>query len=217
MEHRAVVAAEWTLRALAIVAIIFALTVLALHQFLIYTLGYISTISLASAGALFILAEYSFNKYEGLSKLDSIIFGILFPAAFLETYEIIYHFSFTPAPHFNTLAVIGGGIRFLVTNGVVILPFVYLRRSLKFRRSSAIILAIFAALWLVWLLYGYPQYYSSGPMYYPPVLKTSNYWDTSLILNFGSKAVLAIFFASILKMPYREETLNLLRRLRILS
>ncbi|MDG6907063.1 MAG: hypothetical protein JRN20_14920 [Nitrososphaerota archaeon] len=214
MENRALDAAEWLLRAISLAAIVFALVVIFLHQFLIYTLGYISTVSLGSAGALFILSEYSFSK-SGLGKVGAIIFGILFPAAFLESYEIIYHFSFTPSPHFNTFAVIGGGIRFLATDGVVILPLVYLRNHLEFRNSSKITLIVFAGFWLIWLLYGYPQYYTQSPMYYPPILKTSDYWDTSLFLNFGSKIVLAFFFASILKLSYRQETSKLLHRLRM--
>jgi hypothetical protein len=146
-----------------------------------------------------------------MNKIDSIIFGILFPAAFLSTYEIIYHFSFLPSPTSSILSQLGADLRYLATEGVVILPLILLRKSLVFRRISGALLIIFGAIWIVWLLYGFPQYYISG-MPYPPVLKTSDPWHTSLFYNFGSKTVLAVFFASILKMSYAKELGNLITR-----
>jgi hypothetical protein len=216
LEDRIEITTEWLLRGISILAIIFALYLLIQHQFLVSTIGSISSVSLGSAGALFILSEYCFLSSGRMNRPDAIVFGILFPAAFLASYELIFHFSFTPAPHYNTLAVIGGGLRYLGTEGVLLLPIIFLRRNLAFTRVSAFLLALFAVMWFVWFLYGFPQYYTYAPIYYPPVLKTNDYWDTSLFFNFGSKTVLAFFFASILKMRYREEIRNLLWRLRIL-
>jgi hypothetical protein len=217
LEQRIVVATEWVLRVSAGLAIIFALLLLIQHQFLVYSFGYVSSVSFGSAGALFILSEYAFSNNGGMSRPDAIIFGILFPAAFLSTYEIVYHFSFLPAPGSNELFQIGNDLRYLATEGVLLLPLVFLRKRLKFTKISGILVAMFVLMWFVWFLYGFPQYYTNGPVYYPPTLKTTDYWDTSLFYNFDSKTVLAVFFASILNMSYQKETRKLLRCLRILK
>ena len=146
-----------------------------------------------------------------MNKLDAIVFGILFPAAFLATYEIIFHFSFLPAPGSNDLQFLGESLRYLATEGVVLLPLIFLRKNLAFTRMSATLLVIFAAMWIVWLLYGFPQYFISGNgLTYTPILfKTTDTWHTSLFYNFGSKTVFAVFFASLLKIPYLKEIENL--------
>jgi hypothetical protein len=159
-----------------------------------------------------------------MKKPDAIVFAILFPAAFLWTYEIIYHFSFPPSPGPFSLTELGINLRYLATAGLPIIPLILLRKELTFKRISAILLGIFAVMWVFWLLYGYPQYFINGALnggkwliYSPPVLRDTDPWDTSLFLNFGSKTVLAVFFASILKMSYRQEAMSLLRWLRIMK
>ncbi len=131
--------------------------------------------SLGAVGALFILSEYSFSKYGGMNKLDAIFFGILFPATFLATYEIIYHFSFLPGPNSNEISQLGNSLRYLATEGVVILPLFILRKKLALTRLSVALLVIFSAMWIVWLLYGFPQYFlpGNGLVYTPLLFKTT--------------------------------------------
>ncbi|MGA2875466.1 MAG: hypothetical protein ABSE82_08005, partial [Nitrososphaerales archaeon] len=100
-ESQIVLAVEWSLRGISTVAIVTSL----------YSIGAISSVTLGSSGALFILSEYCFSNYAGMNKIDSIIFGILFPAAFLSTYEIIYHFSFLPSPTSSILSQLGADLR----------------------------------------------------------------------------------------------------------
>lgn len=215
-ESRIIIAIDWILRCSSLLAIIISLYLLVDGQFLVYYFGYVSSVSFGSVGALFIISEYSFSFYDGMEKIDALVFGILFPAAFLFTYEIIYHFSFLPSPSESFLFQVGEGLRYLATEGVVILPLIFLRKKLIFRKISALLLVVFIATWIVWLLYGFPQYYTDAPIYGHPLLITKDYWYTSLYLNFGSKTALAVFFASILNISYQVETRNLLHRLRII-
>jgi hypothetical protein len=72
-----------------------------------------------------------------------------------------------------------------------------LRRHLSFKKTSLAALVVFASIWIVWILYGFPQYFSND-YFYPRILKTDNPFATSLILNFSSKPILALFFISLL-------------------
>jgi hypothetical protein len=51
---------------------------------------------------------------------------------------------------------------------------------------------------VTWILYGFPQYYYSGYAF-PQILTTSDPYNLSLWLNFGSKALLAALFVSLLE------------------
>jgi len=44
-------------------------------------------------------------------------------------------------------------------------------------------------------MYGYPQYFSTD-YFYPRIIKTDDPFTVSLMLNLGSKPVLALFFAT---------------------
>jgi hypothetical protein len=72
-----------------------------------------------------------------------------------------------------------------------------LRKHLSFKKASIVALAVFASIWIVWIMYGFPQYFSSD-YFYPRILKTDDPFTASLVLNFGSKPVLALFFVSLL-------------------
>lgn len=181
------------------------------------SLGYISSVSLGSVGALFILSEYSFSKGGDMSKLDAIVFAILFCGSFLWIYEVIYHFSFPPDLSSNEITQLGNGARYLATAALPIFPILLLRKRLALTRISAVLGVVFALMWILWFLYGFPQYYMNHLVYSPSILKNTDPWHTSLFFNFGSKTVLAVFFASILKIPYRNEARDLLRKARILK
>ncbi len=212
-DRRAVIGLDWVLRIISFLAIIVSLYLLTQNQFLVYSLGNLSSVSLGSVGALFILSDYSFSKNRGMDRLNSMVFAILFCGAFLWIYEVIYHFSFPVSA--ITVSALGNGARFLAIAALPILPLVLLRQRLAFTKKSAVLFGVFVLMWVVWFLYGFPQYtYCCNGNWYAwtPILKTSNPWDTSLFFNFGSKTVLAVFFASILKISYLKETENGIRR-----
>jgi hypothetical protein len=213
-DRRAVIGLDWVLRIVSFLAIIVSLYLIAQHQFLVYSLGGLSSISLGSVGALFILSDYSFSKPGGMDRLNSMIFAILFCGGFLWIYEVIYHFSFPITP--VTISEVGNAARYLAIAALPILPLVLLRQRLAFTKISAALLSIFILMWVFWFLYGFPQYtYCCNGNWYTwsPILKTSNPWDTSLLFDFGSKTILAVCFASILKVSYLKGVENGVRHL----
>ena len=80
----------------------------------------------------------------------------------------------------------------------MISPILLVHEHLRFKRTSATLLSLLFTVWVVWILYGFPQYYYSGYAF-PQFLRTSDPFHLSLWLNFGSKALLAAFFVSLLE------------------
>jgi len=183
----------WGFRLLALGAFFFSLYRIVLRQFWIGFLGGTSPFTLGSVAILYLLSEYTLSG-EGVEQTDAMILSILFAYAFVETFELIYHFSF---PIYIARAG-GEEIRFLILHGTVILPVFLLRKHFSYDRLSKVLLSLFIFIWVVWILYGFPQYFVDG-YYYPKVFKTEDPFTLSLVLNFTSKTVLAAFFASLLK------------------
>ena len=130
---------------------------------------------------------------------DAVIFSILFCNAFLQSYELIYHFSYPV--YFNYFMppfLTGNDIRYLVLGFLPILPVFLMRKHLSFKKTSLVTLTVFVVIWVVWIMYGFPQYFSDE-YFYPRILRTDDPYTLSMVLNFGSKVVLASFFTSLLK------------------
>lgn len=176
----------------------FAISVIlvALGQFWIATIGNVSPVTVASVSGLYLLMNSRLRR-DGVSAGLSIVLSILFANVFAQTFEVIYHFTFPVylnyfrAPYLN-----GDDIRYLGLEGTMLLPVLLVRRTLRFGKVSAGLLLCFAVTWGIWILYGFPQYFATAT-YYPQVLRSSDPFHLSLILNFGSKAMLAAFFGSL--------------------
>ena len=186
---------EWGARMAAVLALLYSLYVISEGSYLIPWLGSVSPYSLGSASALFLLSQYQFSK-GGRGKAESIALGLLFANAFLQVYEIVYHFTF-PLLSVEPPFIQGADLRFLISEVVMVLPLALVRRDLSFKKTSLYLLAAFVVSMAVWVLFGFPQYFSTT-YYFPPVLHTDDPYHLSLALNFGSKLILAAFFASLL-------------------
>ncbi len=175
---------------LAVLLLLVAVAMTILGQFWVSQLGDLSAVGLASASAVYVLAGYRFRSV-GATPVMSMVLAVLFSNAFLQVYEIVYGLSFLPA-------LTGTELRTVILWFVMVLPVFLMRDYLKFDlRTSLPPLVLFAGLWIVWMLYGYPQYYFNGYPYVP-FLKTDDPFHLALWLNFSSKAVLAVFFGSLL-------------------
>jgi len=160
-------------------------------------LGGMSSVSLAAVSGLFLLMEFRLSR-KGVPLGQAIVMAVLFANAFLQTYEIIYHFTFPVYLNYFRFPFLNGeDIRFLVLDGVMLLPLVLMKNYLSLTRLTWALLVPFLLLWSTWILYGFPQYFAEG-YYFPRLLETSDPFRTSLYLNFGSKALLASLFASFL-------------------
>jgi hypothetical protein len=161
-------------------------------------LGSVSTISLASVSVIYVLSQYRF-KSVGYTEMKSIVLGVLFANVFLQVYELIYGLTwdlnglFSYPPTFT-----GGELRALLLWLIMISPFLLVHECLSFKWTSAVVLSLTGAVWVLWILYGFPQYYLTG-YFFPQILKTSDPYHLSLWFNFGSKALLAVFFVSLLE------------------
>ncbi len=161
-------------------------------------IGDVSSISVGSVSVIYALGEYRFRN-SGYSDTKSVVLGVLFANAFLQCYEVIYGLTFALAAVLNDPPTpTGADVRTFVLWLVMISPILLVHDYLRFRWTSALLLTLTGAVWVLWVLYGFPQYYYSG---YPfaQVLKTSDPFHLSLWLNFGSKALLAAFFVSLLE------------------
>jgi hypothetical protein len=161
-------------------------------------LGDVSSISLASVSVIYVLSQYRFAK-AGYIELKSIVLGVLFANAFLQVYELIYGLTFAFSGALSgPPSVSGTELRTFILWVIMISPILIVHDHLRFKRTSAALLALLVAVWIAWILYGFPQYYYSGYAF-PQILATSDPFNLSLWLNFGSKALLGALFVSLLE------------------
>ncbi|MDA4135363.1 MAG: hypothetical protein OK441_07315 [Thaumarchaeota archaeon] len=161
-------------------------------------IGDVSSISVGSVSVIYALSQYRF-KSVGYSGMKSIVLGVLFANAFLQCYELIYGMTFSLSAVLNDPPTLTGtDVRTFLLWLIMISPILLVHEHLRFKWTSAALLSLTGAVWVVWILYGFPQYYYSGYAF-AQVLKTSDPYHLSLWLNFGSKALLAVFFVSLLE------------------
>jgi len=204
---------ELFFRLVALLCLLYSFYLLAFREdFWVTLLGSISSVTLWCVGAIILTSEYYFSKYQKMGAINSMVFSILFAASFVWAYEIIYYISFPMTIDLASASVaitqIGNSLRQVAIAAIYLLPLVLLRKKLAFGRTSFAVLSIFSAMWILWILCGFPQYYLADYLtssIWPKILVVSNPYNTSLILNFGSKAVLGVFFISLLRLPYRDE------------
>ncbi|MDQ1280502.1 MAG: hypothetical protein QG670_1765 [Thermoproteota archaeon] len=194
---------KWIIEGLAVGAIIFSVTSIILKQLWVAPLGNISSFSLLSLALIYLLSESSLIR-AGLELVEAMVLSILFAFTYLQSYELIYHFSFPIYLNYFRLPILDGeGARYLIERLPAVLPIALMRKHMAFHRISAIFLLLFMTIWAIWLLYGFPQYFAQDT-FYPTILKTSDQYILSLTLNFGSKLVLALFFISLLKLDLTQ-------------
>jgi len=175
---------------LAAIAFVFAAVMTALGQLWVSELGNLSTVGLASICVLYVLSGLRLRTF-GVPSLRSVVLAVLFANAFLNSYEIVYGLSFLPP-------ITGTELRTIILWCVMVSPLALMREYLRFdRRTSIPLISLFVAVWVVWILCGFPQYYVEGYRY-SPILRTSDPFHLSLWLNYSSKAIFAGFFASLL-------------------
>ncbi len=161
-------------------------------------LGDLSSVGLGSICVLYVLSHHRFSK-AGVDVGKSVVLAILFANAFLQSYEIIYGLSFGIASICcDPPSIAGSDLRTAILWVVMISPLVLVRGYLRFKWTSLVLIVSFATVWVVWVLYGFPQYYFAGYPF-PNILKTDDPFHVSLWFNFGSKVILAAFFASLLE------------------
>jgi hypothetical protein len=161
-------------------------------------LGDVSSISVGSVSVIYALGQYRF-KSVGYTEMKSFVLGVLFANAFLQCYELAYGLTWALSAVVNDpVTLTGTDVRTFLLWAIMISPILLVHEHLRFKRTGAVLLVLTAAVWTAWILYGFPQYYLSG-YFFPRYLDTTDPYHLSLWLNFGSKALLAVFFVSLLE------------------
>jgi hypothetical protein len=160
--------------------------------------GDISSISVGSVAVIYALSQYRF-KSAGYTEVKSVVLGVLFANAFLQCYELAYGLTWSVSALVNDpVTLTGTDVRTFLLWVIMISPIVLVHEHLRLKRTGVLLLLLTALVWALWVLYGFPQYYLSG-YFFPRYLQTSDPFHLSLWLNFGSKALLAVFFVSLLE------------------
>jgi len=192
---------HWTVVAsyfLAAAAFIVALVLTYQGAIWVGPLGGVSSVSVGSVAVIYAIGQYRF-KDTGFPEATSAVLAVLFADAFLQVYEVLYNLTFGLASVVNDpVTVSGTEVRMLLLWGIMILPAYLVLGSLRLKRLGVAALALTAILWVVWILYGFPQYYLTSYSFHQYLL-TDNSFYVSLWLNFGTKALLAVFFVSLLE------------------
>jgi len=153
-------------------------------------LGDVSSVSLASVSVIYVLSQHRFRSV-GYSEAKSVVLGVLFANAFLQVYELIYGLTFILSGALaGSPSISGTQARTIVLWIIMISPVLLVRECLTFNRTSGALLAVLGAIWVTWILYGFPQYYYSGYAF-AQILTTSDPYNLSLWLNFRSTPPLA--------------------------
>lgn len=182
-------------------AIVFlmSLALIALGHLLIASLGHLSSVSTASFAGLYFLADVRLTK-DGVGTGESIALSLLYANAMLQLYEIIYHFSFPVYfNYFRYPFLSGDDARFLIFQGLMVLPIYLTRRNLRLGFASLFLGLLFVLTWTLWILYGFPQYFVPGQYYTPQVLHTADPTALAQWFDFGSKGLLALSFAALVQ------------------
>jgi hypothetical protein len=186
------------LRVLAFLGLAASLVLLAGGQLLIGALGDISTVSLGSVCFLYLLMETRLER-DSVPTGSSIVLALLYADVFLQTYEVLYHFTYPVyLNYFRPPFLNPADLRYIAFEALLLSPILLVRRQVRLSWLSAALAALFVSIWAVWMLYGFPQYFTNDTYYYE-VLTAASRHNTALVLNFGSKTVLALLFASLVR------------------
>jgi len=186
------------LRILAFLGLLASLVLLAGGQLWIGALGDISTVSFGSVSFLYLLMETRLEN-DSVPTTSSVVLAVLYANVFLQTYEVLYHFTFPVyLNYFRPPFLSPADLRYIAFEALLLSPIVLVRKQVRFGWLSAGLAALFVAVWAAWILYGFPQYFTNDT-YYFRVLTAESRRNTALVLNFGSKTVLALLFASLIR------------------
>lgn len=190
----------------AAVALLISLALTLRGYLWVYPLGGVSSVSVGCVAVLYVLGQYRFRSV-GYSETRSFVLAVLFANAFLQCYELVYNVTFG-------VPLTGTEARSIILWLIMISPILLVQEHLTFSRYFALTLVVLAASWGVWILYGFPQYYLTGYSY-PRFLVSSDPFHLSLWLNFGTKALLAALFATLLDPGAALDAFRRNRRARI--
>jgi hypothetical protein len=150
--------------------------------------------TLVALGILIMLGVFSLRDQ---TDLHAVSFTLVNGLSFIFIYEAIYKWSFYLAPFIKPMPpaeirefIIQAGIALTVLTGFAV-------RDFTLKKWTFIWLGIFVALWIFWLLVGFPQIWRES--FFPQVILINFTPAMTYLLNRATK--LAMFFAYLTLFP----------------
>jgi hypothetical protein len=184
------------LSALAILSgmfvIVYAIVQIATGNLYVDALNFMDGTTLIELGILTILGVYTMRNQ---TDLHAVSFTLVAGLSFIFIYEAIYKWSFYLAPWGKPMPsaevrefIIQSGIALTILTGFAV-------RDFTFKKWTLIWLGIFIALWIFWLLIGYPQI--TGEMIFPRVMQIDLTYDMNYVLNRGTKFMMYLAYLTL--------------------
>jgi hypothetical protein len=157
-------------------------------------LNFMDGTTLIELGILTILGVYTFRDR---ADLHAVSFTLVSGLSFIFIYEAIYKWSFylAPFPFGKPMPptevrefIIQSGIALTVLTGFAI-------RDFTFKKWTLIWLGIFVALWIFWLLIGYPQI--TGEVIFSRVMPVDLSHDMNYVLNRSTKLMVYLAYLTL--------------------
>lgn len=162
----------------------------------LYRVALVDGTTMIELGILVLLGIFTLRDRTDLQAISSTWVAGL---SFVFIYEAIYKWSFYLAPFRVPMPaielrefIIQVGIAATILTG-------FANGSFHFRKWTFLWLGIFIALWIFWLLIGFPQI--SGEMYYPQVIDIDLTYDINYILNRTTKLAMFLAYVTLFPLP----------------
>jgi hypothetical protein len=184
------------LSALAILSgifvIIYAIIQILTGNLYVDALNFMDGTTLIELGLLTILGVYTMRNQ---TDLHAVSFTLVAGLSFIFIYEAIYKWSFYLAPWGKPMPpaevrefIIQSGIALTALTGFAV-------RDFTFKKWTLIWLGIFVALWIFWLLIGYPQI--TGEIIFSRVMPIDLTYEMNYILNRGTKFIMYLAYLTL--------------------
>jgi hypothetical protein len=148
--------------------------------------------TLVALGILIMLGVFSLRDQ---TDLHAVSFTLVNALSFIFIYEAIYKWSFYLAPFIKPMPpaeirefIIQAGIALTVLTGFAV-------RDFTLKKWTFIWLGIFVALWIFWLLVGFPQI--TNKFIFPQVIPVNFTHDMTYVLNRSTKAVMCLAYLTL--------------------
>ena len=185
-----------------IFVIVYAIVQILTENLYVDALNFIDGTTLIELGILAILGVYSLRDQ---TDLHAVSFTLVAGLSFIFIYEAIYKWSFYLAPFGKPMPP--AEVReFIVQSGIALTALTgFAVRDFTFKKWTFIWLAIFIALWIFWLLIGYPQI--TGEIIFSRIMPIDLTHDMNYVLNRSTKLMMYLAYLTLFP-PLRKQILD---------
>jgi hypothetical protein len=175
-----------------ILVIVYAVFQIFTGNLYVDALNFMDGTTLIELGILTILGVYTLRHQ---TDLYAVSFTLVAGLSFIFIYEAIYKWSFYLAPFGKPMPP--AEIReFIIQLGIALTALTgFAVRDFTFKKWTLIWLGIFVALWIFWLLIGYPQI--TGEIIFSKAIPIDLTYEMNYILNRGTKFMMYLAYLTL--------------------